>query len=193
MTTYTYSLSADFPSGLGSLQLQKAISSSAISQTISHINTNDDVVEIIFFGSLSGDDVTALNGLISAHVPVKSKAKFYVITPIRNTITVKNAWTLAAYFKYGGSSIIGTINYFEISSYMEGTITSYDARVVNKSTGEVLAAKTGMTNVSSAIYDMGTVSNVPTTETTLELQIKKNAGANGDYVTIDSLIIYYDN
>jgi hypothetical protein len=62
-TTYTYSLANDFPGGLINVQkLELAIQYSTIVTPLIGINTDGDVVQIIFSDALSGADKTTLDG-----------------------------------------------------------------------------------------------------------------------------------
>lgn len=75
-TTHTYSKATDFGGNLDTAQLHSEIDLSAIVTIISGINTNGDVVDIVFQSPLSGGDVTLLNGLVTAHVPVAIEGDF---------------------------------------------------------------------------------------------------------------------
>lgn len=71
MTTYTFSLSSDFGSGLDSDQLGQQIESDGtIVTALTHISTAGDVVDVIFASPLSGGEQTALNVVVAAHVPL---------------------------------------------------------------------------------------------------------------------------
>lgn len=79
-TKYTYSIATDTANGLyGGEELTKEITDSAIAQTLSHINTNDDALEIWFDNGLSAGDQTALTGIVNAHAGPVSVAS--TITP----------------------------------------------------------------------------------------------------------------
>ena len=195
-TTYNFSLASDFGGSLKSYQLHKEIDDDGgITPNLIGVNTEGDDVAIIFDATLSGGEETTLNGLVSAHVPDMSKPRkqFFIFAPKRNTITPKNNWVLSGYFQYPGSDQAGTIDYIDLISCMDSGINNYDARVLVKNTGAVLVEKTGMTNTETATIDLGTVSNVPTDKTTLELQIRKNGGNNKQVVEIEQVIVYYGN
>jgi hypothetical protein len=62
-TTYTYSLANDFPGGqINSEKLEIAIKNSGIVTALVGINTNGDVVQIVFADVLSTGDKTTLDG-----------------------------------------------------------------------------------------------------------------------------------
>ena len=55
-----------------------------------------------------------------------------------------------------------------------------------------IAGSTGLVNTSMQIIDLGTISNVPSSSSIFELQVKKNGGALSDKVYIEEIIIYYE-
>lgn len=76
LTTYTYSMTNDFPGGkILPSNLVTEIAASSIVTALDHIDTNGDVVSIVFKGALSQADKTTLDGdttapaggLIAAH------------------------------------------------------------------------------------------------------------------------------
>lgn len=68
LTSYTYSIAANFPNHLVSLdRLTLEIGQSAIVTALDHINTLGDAVSIWFKDPLSGGDQTLLNGVVTAH------------------------------------------------------------------------------------------------------------------------------
>jgi hypothetical protein len=69
-STYTYSLSTDFPNGLDTSQLsQEIIANSNITPVLLNVQVEDDVVNIIFQSSLSSGEITELNTIVANHVP----------------------------------------------------------------------------------------------------------------------------
>lgn len=194
--SYTYSLSSDFGNNLKSEQFHSEIENdNNITANLIAVNTEGDVVDIIFDASLSSGEETTLNNLISSHVPDDSKEKkqFYIIVPKRNVVRPKNSWVLAAYIRYQGSNNVGTIDYIEIETVMADDITSYDARVINHNTGDVIVQKDGLINTVIDSFDLGTISNVPLESTLLELQIQKNGGKNNSAIEIEQITVYYGN
>lgn len=195
-TTYNYSLSSDFGGNLKSQQLHEEIGAeSGITPNIIAVNTDGDLVDIVFDSSLSGGEETTLNGLVASHIPDTSKPRkqFFSITPKKDVITPKNSWVLSTYFQYPGSDKVGLIDYIDVICSMNPGVNSYDVRIINKKTGEVIAEKTNMTNIVAETQDLGTISNVPTDKSTLELQIKKIDGNNSKKVEVEQVIIYYGN
>lgn len=70
-TTYTYSKAVDFPNGLAPGQLADEIrADSALNAKFGYINVSGDVVDIIFGSALTTGELTDLNNIIAAHVPL---------------------------------------------------------------------------------------------------------------------------
>jgi hypothetical protein len=195
-TTYNYSVTTDFGGADPKIrQLHDIIGADVgISSIIRGIDQTDDDIKITFESSLSAGEETILTGLLSAHIPNNSKSRtfFYTVNPKKNTINTSN-YTTVAKFKYSGSDNIGTIDYINIISYMDSTVTSYSARLFDTINGLVLAEKTEITNTTETIIDLGTITNVPTDQSIFELQFKKVGGNNKKLVYIDDIIIYYGN
>ena len=69
MTTYSYSLSGDFSSGISVGQFHAEIVASSINDVLSGVFVDGDDVDIVFDTSLTSGEVTTLNSLVSAHTP----------------------------------------------------------------------------------------------------------------------------
>jgi len=177
-TTYTKSYITDFGSSFNQSQFHSEIDAEAgIAPNLLQVDKTGDVIDIIFDAALSAGEQTTLDTLISNHTPDTSKAKeqFFIINPKRESIKTSTYSTVAV-FKYGGSIALGTIDYINIISYMDSGPTSYCTRVMSKTSNVQIAEKTGLTNTTEAINDMGTITNVPTTEEIFELQVKRMGG-----------------
>jgi hypothetical protein len=75
-TNYQYSIIVDFTSGLELEQFETEIlEDDAIIQTLNKLKTDGDVVIVRFADVLGVDEVTALDALIAAHVPVGTSAE----------------------------------------------------------------------------------------------------------------------
>jgi len=93
---------------------------------------------------------------------------------------------------YLGSKLIGDIKTMEIIGYMDVGVTSYDVRLVDKGNqSAVLAEKTGLTNTEDAIIDMGAISNLSTTKTRIDIQVRVTDGNNSNQAYLDSILIKY--
>jgi hypothetical protein len=93
---------------------------------------------------------------------------------------------------YLGSDNVGAIIHIEAISCMDSGITSYDMRVVDKGNGSaVIAEVTGSTNEIDDIVDFGTISNLPSSKSRFDIQLKRNGGNAQKYVHLDSILIKY--
>jgi len=194
-TTYNYSVTSDFGGNINIKQLGDTIASeSGITINLTGILIDGDNVDIIFDAALSAGEHTTLDGIISSHDSneIKGKYIFYIITPKKDSIKT-SSYTNTVLFKYDGSNNVGTINYIEIIAYMDSGITSYSARVYDKTNNQVIAEATGLTNTVEAINDLGTISNVPTDQAIFELQMKRVGGSGNKNVYIESISIYHNN
>lgn len=192
--TYTKSIVTDFSNSFRLENFIKDIKSNISSATIADIMTKGDVVRLVFSTALSTADDTMVQSLITAHdsTRIKPKEKFFTVHPKIADSNVTE-YCVVATFPYNGSKKIGTIDFVTCIACMDPGVTSYDMRVFGTTAGTVLAEKTGNVNTEAGIIDLGTISNVPTTEDILEIHIKKIGGTEDDYVHIDDVAIYHDN
>lgn len=72
---------------------------------------------------------------------------------------------------------------FEVSAFMDATAISYDIRIYDFTNAVVIAEKTGNTNETKAIIDLGTISNLPAAAAIFEIQIAVGNGAGSCYLT----------
>ena len=196
MATYNYSLSTDFSGSINEGQFHSEIANEVgITTTFYGITTIEDTIEVLFASSLSGGEETILNGLVSSHVPtyIKPHEIFFTIQSRISEIT-NTTYSRLITFKYDGSDNIGDIDYVEIICWKDSNVTSYDIRLVNRQNSDVIAEATGLTNNTLDINDLGTISNIPTESTILELQGRRVGGSgNNKNVYIESANIYYNN
>jgi hypothetical protein len=188
--TYNRTLSEHFPSGLDMTNLYNDIKKSAI--TVEHLGSigNEDLVEIVFQSELSAGELTILNNIISTHnpIPIKPRRIKYTVSPKYGN-TVSCHYEVISVFEYGGSNLVGIINYFDLIAKTDVNNT-YSARIYNPENNTVLAQITGLNNLEYEIIDMGNITNIPTENCKLELQVKSD---HDKKVSIQSLIVYHKN
>jgi hypothetical protein len=106
LTTYTYSISADFPSGnVNTTKLDKEIRASAITIALNRIDTVGNVLDIVFNDSLPAGDKTILDndttgpagGLIAVHdnTPSIAPSSVQLTTPTGNSLPIALDGSLA--------------------------------------------------------------------------------------------------
>lgn len=69
-TKYSYKISSDFGGSVHISQLQAEVDADVtITTACSHVNTDNDDVDVWFVSSISGAEVTALDAVVAAHTP----------------------------------------------------------------------------------------------------------------------------
>ncbi len=119
------------------------------------------------------------------------KKNFFKIYPQVKTIVSKDYY-LTASFDFLGSDNIGTIYSIYVLALSEGVGSNFDIRIYNPSSApstSVIAEKTGLNNSTIALINMGTIANVPTDRTTLEVQVKRTTGSKK--IGIREITVYY--
>lgn len=191
MPSYYYALSL-FASGVKPNQLQSEISQ-AIGVQPQYINNHEGIVEISFATTVSSENQTTISTVISNHVPdINDFANSFTVYPKHPTLSSANYFVVST-FRYRGSNKVGIINKIEVIAYKDTGITSYDIRILDKSTGSVIASKTGNTNENYEILDLGNISNIPPESTLCEVQVKRNGGNSSRYINISEIVVYYGN
>jgi hypothetical protein len=138
-----------------------------------------------------------------ASVWVEDEDKFYVYggaswnpdlprNKIPLQLTVNNYVSTTEYqtllpFCYDGSSNWGTIHSIHILARVDNAGASGSVRIYDVTNAETIAEKTSITGTVYTHYDMGTVSNIPSSTATLEIQAKTTS--NKVYVATVSLEI----
>ena len=191
MTAITKSLLSDFGGSIKLSQLHEEISSSV--PELSKINLDDDVVEIVFDSTLDAGQLVTVESKITGHAPNNSPPKIKFFTHIGRSTKNSDYTRIGGSFKYQGSERIGLINYIEVLSYKQSSITSYDVRIYDKTNKNVLVEKTGNSNNNVEVIDLGEITNIPTNNAILEIQARRVGGSGRNRVYVDQALIYYDN
>ena len=187
MSKYTFSLETNFSGNINISQLHKEIeNNTAIIKEFIGISQNNDLVEINFIESLSQEEETELNTIISNHQPiVEITYNQSIIIPFKKEVINNSTYTKAASFIYSGSNNIGPILLIKIISYMINC-TSYEVKILNK-THNLIISENSFTNTSQKINNLTPLSNIPTSEVIIECYIKITSNNNGS-VYLDNLI-----
>lgn len=193
LSDHTYLKSAFGTGQYDYTTFQRGLDVSSFSSQIRGI-LNGPTSVTITIESITGGQQTELDDLVTNHTPDTSKARIqnFVIFPKRNSIKTTK-YTLAHAFEYLGSDAIGVIDYIDLMAYVDSTSNTYDVRIVNSENGQILVENTDLSNNSLEVIDLGTISNIPTAKTTLELQVKRNGSSGNKTIELEQLIIYYGN
>ncbi len=186
-TTYTKSLASDFGGNINLATLHtEIVNDGGIVPNLNGINMTDDVIDIIFDSSLSAGEQTTLDNIISSH---DSSATYSTIQVVdinpRNGFYSTSDYIRVASLVYQGD-IYNNINKIFVASYMDPAITSYDIKVEDITNNNVIVIK-NLTNTAEVINNLGTLSNIPTNQAKLEVQIKKTGGPAGKKVYVDTI------
>lgn len=199
MATYSYSLASDFggATGLNQYQFHIEVNTEAgiTGANLIGVHLTGDDIDIEFDGALSGGENTALDNLVSNHIPDNTPelANFYS-SSTRKHETNSTSYSNLGSFKYDGSDKIGTIDAIDVISHMSSSVTTHDVRIYDRTNQTVIAEGIGFTNIEEAISNLGAISNVPTSKAVLEIHAKRNGGSgNSKSVYVDQVIIYYNN
>lgn len=187
MATYTYSLASDFSGNLNHRQLHDEIDESSITQILTSVTSNGDVVNIYFDASLNASGVTTLDNLVSDHIPAQlyNFSKVIVLSPLVQS-TYSTIYKKVHVYYYEGSKSIGTITCTNVLSYMSSGVTNYTIRLFDQTNDTVLAENT-FTNTEEEECILTPISNVPEKAAILEIQIKKYGGDKTKKVYFDSV------
>lgn len=194
MTTFTYtkSLTSDFSGNLHTTQLMTEINADPnIAPQCICVTNLSDTVNIIFDSSLTAPQQTTLDTLISSHTPDTSPKRTNNVFRIYPNITRTKSPNYFNVATFDWSSNLGKITYIDLMSKGHPSTTSYSARIMDTSTGSILAESTSLTNTTFSPQNLGPLSNLPTTPTVLELQVKTATPSH--YIHIQELLIYYDD
>jgi len=185
--TESYSITTDFGGSVSISQLDQEIQDSSIVTSLLGINRYGDTIDIVFSSTISTGEKTTLDGIVSAHTPVTT-ASFtpFSVYPARNTYRSSIYSRVASHKFYGTSYSIYSISIF---SFMRSDVTSYDIRVLNISDNSIIATG-NFSNTAEDYLDLGTISNIPTVDTEIEVHVKKNGGS---YVSVLEVIFNLTN
>lgn len=96
--------------------------------------------------------------------------------------TSSSSYTVLARFIFPGTTNLGTINNIKIISRRNSDASSYSARVWNFSNATQICEATGLTNTTRAIVNLGTLSNLPSSQSIFEVQLRRVGGDGRAYL-----------
>jgi hypothetical protein len=190
MVDYNYSNTIDFPNGIIAGQLFIEIEKDTnITKTL--INVQDEVgdnVKITFANSLTTGEETTLNTLVSNHIPYNSTS-FFKINSTNKTFIKTTSYNVAlSHTIFGENSF--SIKSIKVLSRISTDGASYSVRIYDATNKNVIAENT-FSNTSLIINDMGTLNNLPSSESIIEVQAKRIGGKTNSRVYIPECTIEY--
>jgi hypothetical protein len=190
-STVVKSLSSDFGGTWNQSQLHTEIEAEGgITTALTGINheTGSDDIDIVFASALSGPETTALNSVISAHSPEANVGSNISNISIPDNQIDLTTYVTIATFNFPGTNKWKDVTHIKVISVMEEGGTSYDVRVFDV-TNNLEIASANWNNTDEDICDFGTLNNLPTGESILELHAKVNGSS---VAHIKNMNIYYD-
>tara|TARA_R100001163_G_scaffold65827_2_gene65329 strand:- start:788 stop:1375 length:588 start_codon:yes stop_codon:yes gene_type:complete len=192
--TYVKSLSSDFSNNFDQYIFREEIQNSLITGVLLEVILSGDQIDVTFNAELSVDDLNKFNNLVENHDPseIDKLTSSYKTIPVSTKIksSKSNNWQLVSTYDYHGTSNVSEIKYIDIISKANpssGTL-SYDFRVINLQTGQVIANKTGFTNDTFQANDLGAITNLPESRSMLEIHCKIASGSGN--INIQNINIY---
>ena len=173
--SYTYSITNDTITGFDASKLGDFRNTIFLSlNTIKYINTYGDDLIIFFTSEITGTDKTDLDTIVNNYIYVEpivqgDKTVRYDI----NQSNIKGInWVLINTFDFPGSIINNVTHIKFLGKLINGT--SYDVKIFDYTNDTTICTQT-FTNTNTEILDMGTISNIPTTDVIFEVHVKCDA------------------
>lgn len=188
MTTYNFSIVADFSGLLNTWQLHQEINNNLnITTTLLKIDTIDDDVKIVFENALSIQEQSILSDLIVNYTTIIPNTNFEIITTRRNSTNLTKFQVIDTWIY--DTKQYNKINNISVQSYCTDDIDSYDIRVCDITNGTILATA-NFTNYEQQLNNLGELTNIPISgQNVIEIQAKRNGGKGNDDVFVDKIVI----
>lgn len=167
-----------------SVTLDQVTSASTKGDLLGHNGTSHVVQGV---GS-NGQVLEADSGEASGLKWVNNK-KFIVSS--RNIKTTSSEWTRMDHFIYPGSVIAPTnVSRILVNTDADTGVT-YKVRVYDVTNSTVVGTVTGKTNLDPEIINLGTLSNIPSSDALFEVQLARTAGADPNGAIYSSIMLEY--
>lgn len=197
MSSYTYSIADDLGGNYDPLVLYDTISGTI------HTSENDPIctglkkvdsnanVEVHFTKTLTGGQVTTLNGIISGYVYASPYTKTnYHSFQLRKSETDSKTWEVIGSAVYPGCVNTSDIFEIEFETYVDSGNTSYDVRIIDRDTNTIIA-EDSFSNTSTQRNSLNTILHCPTSLSTLQLAVKVNSTGNSKKkVYINDVVVW---
>lgn len=177
MTTYTkddYTVSGTFGGNYNPSKFKTDITNSAISRTIIDTGLVGDSIILVFDGTstLSAGDIIILDTLVSVHDSVEPII-YSSVSQLNVKINEikKEDYQLIGKFVYLGSNHMPSIGKILVNAYKESGDGSFTIAVVNNENGDEMA-EVSFSNEIETVLDLGTIYNIPTIESKIEIFAK---------------------
>lgn len=187
---YRYSIIGEFINSINPNLDQLTVEiNEGVSDTLSYINRVGDNIDIIFSSELSIEEKELLDTVVRNHVDSNINIiDSSIVISSASSVRTTNYIRVGTYI-YAGSNTVGEILKITALSYMDTGITNYSIRVVDSTNKKNLAENT-FTNTSEEIVVLTPINNIPTTESVLEVHVKKTGETGNLRVFIESINVY---
>lgn len=152
---------------------------------------SDDGYEVgsIWIDTTSGDSYICVDSSVGAAVwkatspkgGGKSMILAFASGTDSNVSTNSIGYSLMAKFTYAGSDTVGSLTAIKVNAWKDTAgEANGEIRIIDATNGDaVIAELTGITSTDEDdVLGLGTISNLPTSAATFELQMGRSAGAN---------------
>ncbi len=186
MSHYSFNIEISLSSGVNHEKLFKEIRE--LLYKPSQIYLTPDTVEIDFTQTLTGGEETILNNIISTHSPEPDSEGTNLQIFSLSTASFNNTiYQSISTFTYPGKKI-DTLTHIKILSNINIS-SNYSVRIYDIINNKVIAENT-FNNITELTNDMGTLSNIPFTNTIFDVQVK--VANSSTRVNPKTIIIYYN-
>jgi len=171
MSTYSFARSS-FASGLDEGQLHLAIAAAITDATLLGVFGEPDTVDVAFAASLSAGDITLLNTVVAAHVPVVQTPYSHVAhATIRRAICDNAVYTLCAVMTTPGEAV-ARLQALRLNTRWTN-ILSADFRFYDATHNKVLGtASYSSTGEAVRLLAISGLANLPAALAELELHVR---------------------
>ena len=131
------------------------------------------------------NDTNIVTPLKMANAPLKND----IIVTWDDADTINNNYVIVGRFAFRGTTILGTPTNIKAVVVMSGANPG-DIKIFDVTNSLQIVEKTGISNTTVAIIDLGALSNLPTGEAMFELQLRVPA-VGAVSITVDSLGVFF--
>lgn len=162
--------------GTGGLCLPKGTTAQRPTATTGLIryNTNNNEYEV-YYNSIWKNLLTTT----STNTQQQRDIEYVFATDANPYITISlndSSFKTIFRFIFRGSTILGIPTSIKVVGMLSFSSITADIRLLNVTQGTIIASKTNINNITAEIINLGTLSNIPSSEVILELQVIMSSG-----------------
>lgn len=127
----------------------------------------------------------------TASIQELEKSKELLRIPISNSLRGVSTTDYQRVTKFQfNPTLYDTLRVVKIIAYKDGNATSFDVQLYDATNQNELCIGNFTTTVEETVSSLGSVSNLPTEECVLEVNIKRNGGTQRSTIYIDEIVLY---